>query len=417
MMIRTLAVLLGLLCVCAPAQAQDFSRESAAASELHAMCARDHARLWGADLCGPLLVADPSTRIAWASQADGENKLTRQGDGWTGALPQGVGIANTSMEWAGVRWIMVMGPLPADASERRVLVAHEAWHRVQQSIGLPQAPSDCVHLETERGRTLMRLEMRALAVAMRANGAARWNATRDALAFRAQRLAAFPEAQTQETALDRNEGLASYTGVKLGAGRAPFSYAAQTLDTFDHHQALARAYAYATGPAYGLLLDQRGQTWRRHLGADAPADLLARALGAAAQSVSTYGADQIAAEEGARAEAQRLRVAELRARFSVGPRLVLPLTQMRMEFDPNHVTPVDGMGNVYQSLTIHDAWGELRATEGAAIFSDYQHATAAGPDESGLAGPGWTVQLHPGYRVTAPDAAGVRTILGAPPSP
>ncbi len=43
------------------------------------------------------------------------------------------------------------------------------------------------------------------------------------------------------------------------------------------------------------------------------------------------------------------------ARFATGPRLVLPLHGSRMEFDPNAVTPIEGLGSVYQSLVIRDA--------------------------------------------------------------
>ncbi len=154
-----LAVLaLAVLALTGDANAQP-RREQWAAAKLHALCTADHGQLWGPSLCGPLLIADPQTRLAWGSEQDHDGLLERQGAGWMGVLPSGVGIANTSTHWAGVQGIMIMGPLPADAEERRVLVAHEAWHRIQTQIGFPQAPSDCTHLESERGRTLMRLEI------------------------------------------------------------------------------------------------------------------------------------------------------------------------------------------------------------------------------------------------------------------
>lgn len=392
---------LGVLALAVEANAQP-RREELAAAELHAICTADHGQLWGPSLCGPLLIADPQTRLAWGSEQDHDGVLVRQGAGWMGVLPRGVGIANTSTNWAGVQWIMVMGPLPADGEERRVLVAHEAWHRIQTPIGFPQAPSDCTHLESERGRTLMRLEMRALDEAMRMEGAARWAAARDALAFRALRFSEFSGAQANEIALDRNEGLASYTGVKLGAGRDALHYAANALGRFDHHQALARAYVYATGPAYGLLLDRRASNWRRRLGRAAPADLLAHIIGASSNvqiASERYGAGVIVSEESARARAAAVRVAEFRIRFATGPRVVLALHGSRMEFDPNAVTPIEGLGSVYQSLVIRDAWGELRATQGALIAADFSQVTAAAPSADGLSGPGWVLTLNPGYRL------------------
>ena len=97
--------------------------------------------------------------------------------------------------------------------------------------------------------------------------------------------------------------------------------------------------------------------------------------------------------------------------LTIFTRLVLPLSsQMRMEFDPNQVTPVDGLGNVYGALTVHEAWGELRATQGALISGDYGSVIVAEPEISGVAGPGWTLTLAAGYRLVGPDAHGVRSV-------
>jgi len=402
------------------AAAQDYALEQAAARELRTLCGDDNGRLWGASLCGPLLVADPQTRAVWASDQDREGRLTNAGAGWTGTLPAGVTMANTSVEWAGVRWIMVLGPLPSDVSERRVLVGHEAWHRLQNQIGLPMQAADNTHLASERGRTLMRLEMRALAAALRSNGNARERAAEDALAFRRARYAEFPEAFAQEAALDRNEGLAAYTGVRLGADN-PAIFAARTLDAYDGHEAFARAYAYATGPAYGLLLDEYDRTWRQRLSAYAPADLLAAALRAPAldrrdlqRAAERYG-PRVAEQERTRAEAQRTRLAALRRAYAEAPRLELPLSQMQMDFDPNQVTPVPGLGSFYGRITLRDRWGELVAADGAVINETFTRMIAASPQSGGASGPGWRLNLNPTWRLSLPDAAGVIRAEPAPP--
>ena len=413
------------LAVCAsPALAQDYRLQAAAAGELQQMCTADAGQLWGVSLCGPLLVVDASTRQVWATQRDTLNVLApTAAGGWVGLLPQGVPVANTSIEWGGVRWIMVVGPLPDDATTRRVLVAHEAWHRVQASIGLPMQDAVGAHLETERGRTLLRLEMRALSTAMLSNGRARRNAVKDAIAFRMARLATFPEASAAEAGLDRNEGLAAYTGVRLGAGNQAHLHTARALTAADTHQALARSYAYATGPAYGLMLDELVPSWRANLGAWAPSDLLVgplrvRPLSSRAlnRQAGRYGGEQIASEERARAENQRQLITQLQARFS-GPRLELPLGQMQFEFDPNQVTPLAGLGTVYQRLVVRDVWGELRATEGALISPTFNLLTVSAPAASGVSGPGWTLILNPAYLVTVPDAAGIVRPQLIPPPP
>src|SRR5690606_1975948 len=149
---------------------------------------------------------NPNSRRVWANQADSDGVLKERDGVFTGALPQGVPVANTAVDWAGRRWSMVVLPLPEDRVARRVLLAHESWHRIQDELGFAASSLTCSHLDTERGRTLLRLEMRALAQALRSEGDSRWRAARDALLFREQRHREFGDAAQTETALDRNEG-------------------------------------------------------------------------------------------------------------------------------------------------------------------------------------------------------------------
>lgn len=407
---RLASLVAALTLLTAPAFAQDGPR---AAAELNEMCLADARALWGVSLCGPLLIADPTTRAVWASEQDRQGVLAAQGAGWAGVLPANVGIANTSLDWAGVRWIMIAGPLPQDVTARRVLLMHEAWHRAQGEIGLSAQEGANAHLASERGRTLMRLELRALATALRSSNVGQRRAAQDALVLRAARQAAFPQARGDETALDRNEGLASYTGVRLGAGAGARTYALRTLDEFDAHDALARSYAYASGPAYGLLLDDLRPRWRTELGGGAPADILAgvvRPDAATPRNVSEasarYGGQQVASEERLRAEAAATRLAALRTAYA-GPRLELALSNPQFEFNPNQVTPLEGLGGHYETLVLRDSWGELRASAGALITQDFRSARAPAPGPDGLSGPGWSLTLAPGWRLAPPSADGV----------
>jgi hypothetical protein len=415
-----IALIFTVLSFAAPAAGQDLLSATAASTELRQMCEGDRGELWGVSLCGPLLVVDPASRAAWASAPDGLRVFRSTGAGWMGTLPDGVPIANTTVEWAGQRWIMVVAPLPQSAEDRRVLVAHEAWHRAQRELGLTPRDAANAHLETERGRYWMRLELRALGAALRSNGRARLNAIRDAMMFRTSRLSEFPDASWQETELDRNEGLAAYTGVKLGATDNPYLYAARLIDSYERRSALARSYAYASGPAYGLLLDALRPNWRSSVASYSPADMLSAAANASydagdlRDAIARYSGQAIAAEERTRAETQRARIADLRARFANGPRLELALQNMRFEFDPNTVTPVEGLGNYYPALTLRDAWGELVASEGAVISADFTRVTAANPAADGLSGPGWQLRLEPGYQVFGPDQQGVVRVAPSP---
>jgi hypothetical protein len=106
-----------------------------------------------------------------------------------------------------------------------------------------------------------------------------------------------------------------------------------------------------------------------------------------------------------------MRIADLRQRFGSGPRLELPLAQTQYEFDPNRVTPIEGLGSVYARLRLRDVWGELVATDGALIDPGFTRLTTAAPRPDGRAGPGWTLQLNPGYSISPPSVDGVYRVV------
>src|SRR5215210_5913395 len=95
--------------------------------ELEEMCARDHGHMWGESICGPTVFVEPQTRHFVAK---------RGGEVSEGTMPQSIGLANTAVDWQGDRWTMVILPLPADPYARRVLLAHESFHRIQPRLGL-----------------------------------------------------------------------------------------------------------------------------------------------------------------------------------------------------------------------------------------------------------------------------------------
>ena len=127
----------------------------------------------------------------------------------------------------------------------------------------------------------MRLEWRALARALRESGEPRALAIREALAFRQARHARFPDRVESERALDINEGLASYTQAVLPAQSEADAIASalDELTAAEGGESFVRTFAYASGPAYGLLLDAASPGWTRKVRAsDDPAALLMRAL-------------------------------------------------------------------------------------------------------------------------------------------
>jgi hypothetical protein len=316
---------------------------------------------------------------------------------------------------------MVMWPLPADTLMSRALLIHELWHRVQNDLGLPATGPANLHLDTQEGRLWLELEWRALARALEQTGAARQKAIADALTFRAVRRKKFPGSAAEENALERHEGLAEYTGVRLAA-RTPAAAAAMARDAIGRAGSLAtfvRSFAYVSGPAYGLLLDDARPGWRRELGGNADlGGLLRTALQLPAPDSSAslarahagpYGLDSLRIAEAARERRRLQKLKELRARFADGPTLRIPLGAPKLSFDPLGVQPLDSLGTIYGGLRITDRWGILDAPEGGLIAADWSAVTVPAPGATAgdtLRGPGWKLAMRPNWELQEGSSPG-----------
>jgi hypothetical protein len=396
--------------------------------EAAAVTAADGGRLWGRSLAGPLLFVDPVTRTVVTDSADTEGRLTPWGTYYTGQLPPSENAANTAFRWAGRTWAMIMWPPTADSLQRRVLFAHELWHRIQGDLGLPSTAPDNGHLGTRDGRLWLRLEGRALRRAVDTPDADRTRAIGDALAFRRRRQARFPGADSTERLLEMHEGLAEYTGVVLatpsGEGRNALVISRlAALDTTTHFE---RDFAYQTGPAYGVLLDELAPGWRAALtGGDDLSRLLERALGGEPSSAKSatvrakgYGYTTVRRDEDARDRRRRAKVAALRARFATGPLLELPLREMKLGFDPGQVEALDSLGSVYGKLRLSDRWGVLECdASGGLVTSDWSRVVVPAPAATTgrrLTGPGWVLDLAPSWHIAPGRRRGDWTVVEEP---
>ena len=222
-----------------------------------------------------------------------------------------------------------------------------------------------------------------------------------------------------------NEGLAEYTGVRLGAQTEAqaLDYARREIENAHQRPTFARSFAYISGPAYGLLLDATAADWRKGLNAQADLGaLLAQAakikLPANLQTLAEQRADEydgqaLRAAEDERAAARQKQLAEYRAQLVKGPTLVLPLTErMRYSFDPNNVVPLDGAGTVYPTLRVTDEWGILEVSHGALMtrasrtVSKVYVSAPTDAETRPLKGDGWTLQLNDGWQLTPAERKG-----------
>jgi len=392
----------------------DVQKAQTAFDELRTMCKRDGGKLWGKSICGAVMFVDPTSRVLIANARPGDGSSSTVAGLFVSLLPSNQTISNTSIQWDGIRWSQVIWPLPADAGARRVLLAHESFHRLQAELGLPAAiPDGNAHLDTLKGRLWLQLEWRALARAIKTTGAARKVAIQDALAFRAARHNEFPNAMKEERQLELGEGLAQYTGVKLAAtsARELKSLALSELDTGPKRPSFTRSFAYASAPAYGMLLDEAGATWRSIVMSSFDlGDKLRRAFDVPAPSVEPQALDARATEydgvelrraEEARESERIVRIAELRRTLVDGPVLRLPLIRPNLQFDPRTLVPLGPKQTVYPKVQLIDAWGTLDVK--GAVLVDWESgvATVTAPSSrtEPLSTPDWSLALDQAWTV------------------
>lgn len=421
-----LAASLG-LCLFAPMQAQaasptptEIAKAKSVFADAQAVSTKDAGRLWGIPLYGRMLLVIPATRAVVANQPDPQHRLRPEDGVYVGMLPEDVILSDAPTEWEGVRWTQLRLPaLPQDAMTRSITLAHEMFHRIQPELHLEANATANPQLDTEQGRLWLQLEWRALAAALIESGPAQTQAIRDALAFRSRRHALFPGSAATEAAMEIVEGTAQYTGIAAAEPDAAAArwHAAADLVHPDTTFSFSRVSAFMSGPAYGLLLDERMPGWRKtlnehaDLGAMLASTLHGNAQESAESRAAAYGASGLRVVLADRAAREKAMQAHYRAVLVDGP--TLSLTALgRFNFNPSTAVALGADGMVYSTFHAIARWGTLDVKAGGVLVApDFSRATLPVPttikgahlEGPHLEGSGWTLDLAPGWSV-APGA-------------
>ena len=182
-----------------------------------------------------------------------------------------------------------------------------------------------------------------------------------------------------------------------------------------------RTFPYATGAAYGLLLDAASGGWTRQV---TGSDNLARKLAAASGVVPSkdveaaarrYGGPDLRVAEEKRDAERQVRLAELRRVFVDGPVLVVPRAN-NASFTTTGMTPLPGAGTVYPGYRVKAEWGSLEASR---LLMSEDQATLTLPAPVNVKGPvvtgdGWTLTLAPGWTLGPGARAGDYRLVREP---
>jgi hypothetical protein len=226
--------------------------------------------------------------------------------------------------------------------------------------------------------------------------------------------------------LEIAEGIPEYTGLVAAEPdrNAARWRAVATLTDPDLSITFVRSFAYTSGPAYGLLLDQRLPGWRTKVTTQSDlGDMLASTLqspydGAAivhaeARALS-YGKSAIQMAETERAATVEAVKARYRDLLVEGPTLTLDSAgRFSFSFNPSALISLGNAGTVYPTFHVTDAWGTLDVTDGVLVPTDFSRATVAAPSDINgphLQGPGWTLDLSPGWQLVPSSKLGSYTV-------
>jgi hypothetical protein len=365
------------------------------------LCERDAGRLWGVSLCGPMVIVDQATGTRATSQPEPE-----------GPPPRFPGFVDGFVSWGGLRWFSFpLYMLPEnDADARQQVMLHGLFHRIQPELGFITDDGFNEHLDTLEGRIWMQLEWRALRRAIESSASDRANAVADALAFRRERRRHFPDAADNERRDEIREGLASYTGIAAWANSPADAHraAATALAGGESQSSFVGNFEAASGPGYGVLLDDLLPGWRRQVRATSDlGDLLASATNRppttdAAAAAARYDGVALRTAEEARDRAQQVRVAEVRRRFVDGPVLTMPAAGSGTS-DTTGSVGIPGVGTVFfRNFSLAAKWGSLNANGGvlrAADGSTLSVPVTGRLEGTILQGEGWSATLNSGWVV------------------
>ncbi len=419
----TIVYLCSILIANAQQEESEKLKEQIAATfhELKAVTAKHH-QLWGKDLYGPIMLIEPKSRKVYSNIADSAGVLSKDGNIYTGILPNNINIANTALDWNKVRWAMIMLPLPTDEHKKTDLLIHELFHLHQPSLGFTLFNTDNPHLNEEKGRIYLRLELEALRKAILADKlSSQKKHLSNALLFRKFRHTLFAGADSTENMLELNEGLAEYTAIssterKQDAVKRHFE---TSIDQFLSNPSFVRSFAYQTIPIYGYLLDKQKKYWNKEINTRTDlTNYLIHQFKVATKKASesaiekealAYNGSSIFESEKIRAEKIKQQKIAYLKKFVEDAHFDIAFEKMNVSFDPRNIFPLENKGTVYPNIRVSDQWGILTVENGALMSPNWNKISISAPlsiTPKIISGDGWKLELTDGYEAVKEEHSG-----------
>nr|NQU92540.1 hypothetical protein [Bacteroidota bacterium] len=387
--------------------------------EARTLAAADDGEKWGLLIDGPFVFVEKETRFGVANQPVPVESWTNDQDIWYGQMPDKMGFANTSFDWEGNAWSMVVfSHLSDEPKERACLMMHELFHQFQSEIGLQPEYEKGNHLSEKEARIWIQLEWNALLEACHNTDQPRKKAITDAIAFRKHRFNLYPDAQLNEAGKEIKEGTAEYTGMTMCGFTwdEKLAFMQEKIDSLTN--TMVWTFAYITGPLYGFLLDEQIPGWTRNIESTSEmATILAEAYEIdnfntdeqdLIASAKKYGYNEIIEKENTRAVQIEEVMKNYRTAFSEKPVLFFPNKKMKIQFDPRRMYPIEGIGSLYQVITALAEWGKLEVSDyGAVVLEGWKGLLLPVGEgwspENPVSTKDWTLTMDDDYHIISDD--------------
>lgn len=406
-------VLVLILCVsCSQSNSNSMEKAAPCFENLKKVSDADKGKLWGKTLYGPTMFVDVQTRNLVANQQNKENSFEQKGDLFFGQLPEDIIIANTSISYCGEDWTCVIWDDSRDLLTSTQLLIHESLHRIQDEIGLPSCGSSNQHLDETEGELQLKLELGILKDLLQNDSKDLTEGLRDAMTVRKYRQTMFPNGN--ENQFECHEGMAEYTAFKLlpldndnEAIRKGLVAAAITKGM--DGSGFGNSFAYLTGPAYGLLIDEMIPDWRNGIrsGKTIP-DVISTVIpvpdtidNAKMERISArYNLTDYLNKERSRLEARDKEDAELRDRFSESKWLVIPNDNINFGFNPSErLVAYDTIGVICNTMQLRGSFGTLEVGNGIMRTHNWSSFIIPYSEDHCDA----KISLNPGYAIEPVD--------------
>lgn len=366
--------------------------------------------IWGESIIGPILLVDPKSRIFYSNTDPDKQHFTNSDTCYTGVLPPDIHIWNTTLNWKGKKWAMVMLPLSNIPKHAISVNLHELTHVFLSKKGFPNHYVDVSHLTEKEGRILISIELRLMKKYLSTNFDTDY--LREALAIRSLRYNKYIDGRVNENLLELNEGLAEYSGTLMsGLDKDEIAaFYSMLIDNYLNRDDYDRVFAYITTPIYGYAVKEIKESWCRGLSPDTDlTSLFIKEIGIVEGSdvyneiVSKYGfQDLILHEEDV--EKQKIQITDsIRAKFISKPHFEIDFERMSItSLSPNTLTLRD-LGIFYDKARVTDDWGEITIESGFLLSSNFKKGYLTFPSfvsRDSIVGDGYRLYLKSNYYPT-----------------